>query len=410
MIGIILVFISMSLGVLFEISIGSLKYNFEFIEPTLIAVFLYIVINLWNKNKYHKIPGPLIMMLLILLTMFSYSLLSLSWTDYGLSVLPGSIVFFYGVISIFIANYYFQKDSNLYVIVSRLFVLIIIIQLFINIYEGMASGVTGFYELKDYARTLIGKSNFISIFIAFDLIYEFISKDKHWVVFLLIDLIAIIFTISRGAIVTVVLALGVFFIIAMFNKNFNRKSILLSISVLIIIFVVFMVVTPPGRELLQGLSAGLGANTVSTRQVLWKEAFTETIANPMGVGIVWRNDPHNFIFSSLRNLGFMFGTIYIVVIASPLFLFLHPIILRLSKKTIGLLVAYLSVFIHSFIEVFYFTKLSVSWSMFTIVFIFIMVMKDMEKITTDDNSLTKYRTNRKPFSIIKIKPQAGEES
>ena len=82
-------------------------------------------------------------------------------------------------------------------------------------------------------------------------------------------------------------------------------------------FIIFMLATSPGRELLKGLSAGLGANTVSTRQVLWKEAFSETIANPMGVGIVWRNDPHNFIFSSLRNLGFVFGTLYIMIIASP---------------------------------------------------------------------------------------------
>lgn len=408
MIGIVLIFISMSLGVLFEVSVGSMNYNFEFIEPALIAVFIYVIIHLWNKNKYHKMPGPLITMFFLLLIMFSYSLLTLSWTNYGLSVLPGSIVFFYGVISIFIANYYFQKNSNVYTIVSRIFVLIIIIQLFVNIYQGVDAGVTGFYDLKDYARTLIGKSNFISIFIAFDLIYEFISKDKHWVFFLLIDLVAIIFTISRGAIVTVVLALAVFFIIAMFNKNFNRKSILISISILILTFTIFMLSTSPGRELLKGLSAGLGANTVSTRQVLWKEAFSETIANPMGVGIVWRNDPHNFIFSSLRNLGFVFGTLYIMIIASPLFLLLHPIILRLSKKSIGLIIAYLSVFIHSFIEVFYFTKLSVSWSMFTIVFIFIMVMKDIKAINGMDNSLKKYGMNNNMFN--KIKPQAGEES
>lgn len=377
MISIIIIFVAMGLGVLTELSVGPMVYKIDFIEPALIFVTLAILIGMWNKNKFYKIPPILMSTIAILTLMFLYSLLSINWTNYGVSVIPGAMVFFYGVLSLFIAYFYLEKKENIYIYATRIFVLLIILQLFINFSVGVSSGVTGFYELKDYARTLIGKSNFISIFISFDLIYEFISKEKHWLFFFLIDMIAIIATISRGAIVSLVLAMVLFFVIALFNKNFSKKNLFISLSFLIIVGMGFMLATAPGRELLQGLSSGLEASTVGTRQVLWKEAFNETLLNPLGVGVVWRNDPHNFLFSSLRNLGFVFGTIYIFLIASPFFLFVHPIILKLSKKSIAILIAYSSVFIHSFIEVFFFTKLSVSWTMFTLVFIFLVIRKDV---------------------------------
>jgi hypothetical protein len=311
------------------------------------------------------------------------------------------MVFFYGIISLFIAYYYFKEKENIYIYASRIFVLLIILQLFINFSVGLQSGATGFYDLKDFARTLIGKSNFISIFISFDLIYEFISKQKHWLFFFLIDLVAIIVTISRGAIVSLVIAIFLFFVIALFNKNFNKKNLLLSLGFLIVVATFFMLATSPGRELLKGLSSGLGASTVGTRQELWKEAFNETLLNPLGVGIVWRNDPHNFLFSSLRNLGFVFGTIYIFLIASPFFLFIHPIILKLSKKSIAILIAYSSVFIHSFIEVFFFTKLSVSWTMFTLVFIFIVITKDILSIRR--NNMLDLENKQKNMILLKEK-------
>ena len=380
MINIIIIFVAMSLGVLTELSIGPMIYKVDIIEPVLICIALGIVINLWNKNKFYKIPPLLLSLMAILTAIFLYSLVSVNWTSYGFSVIPGAMVFFYGIISLFIAYYYLEEKENIYIYASRIFVLLIIIQLFFNFSVGLSSGVTGFYDLKDFARTLIGKSNFISIFISFDLIYEFISKQKHWLFFFLIDLVAIIVTISRGAIVSLVLAIFLFFVIALFNKNFNKKNLLLSLGFLIVVATGFMLATSPGRELLKGLSSGLGASTVGTRQTLWKEAFNETLLNPLGVGIVWRNDPHNFLFSSLRNLGFVIGTIYIFLIASPFFLFVHPIILKLSKKSIAILVAYSSVFIHSFIEVFFFTKLSVTWTMFTLVFIFLVVRKDIISI------------------------------
>lgn len=392
MISIILIFIAMSLGVLTEISVGPMVYKFDFIEPVLICVALCVIISLWNKNKFYKMPPLVLSLMAILTAIFLYSLISVNWTSYGFSVIPGAMIYFYGIIALFVAYYYLKQKEDLYILASRIFVLLIVLQLFLNISVGIKSGVSGFYDLKDFARTLIGKSNFISIFISFDLIYEFISKQKYWLFFFLIDLVAIIFTISRGAIVALVIAIFIFFVVAMFNKNFSKKNLLLSLGFLIIVSACFMLVTAPGRELLKGLSSGLGASTVGTRQTLWKEAFNETLLNPWGVGIVWRNDPHNFMFSSLRNLGFFFGTIYMLLIASPFFVFVHPIVLKLSKKSIAILMAYLSVFIHSFIEVFFFTKLSVTWTMFTLVFIFLVVGKDIQEIKGNDIVSLKKKT------------------
>ncbi|MFL2120879.1 O-antigen ligase family protein [Marinilactibacillus psychrotolerans] len=390
MINSLIIFIAMSLGVLTEISVGPLLYKVDIIEPVLIIIGISILINLWNKNKLIKIPKILLLLMGMLLVIFLYSLIAVNWTNYGLTVIPGALVFFYGTISLFIAYHSLERKEDVYILASRIFVLLIIIQLFINFSLGLRSGVTGFYDLKDFARTLIGKSNFISIFISFDLIYEFISKHKHWLFFFLIDLIAIIVTISRGAIVSLVLSIGLFFVVALFNRNFSKKNLLLSLSFLVIVATCFMLATSPGRELLSGLSAGLGASTVGSRQELWVEAFNETLLNPLGVGVVWKNDPHNFLFSSLRNLGFIFGTLYILLISSPFFILLHPIVLKLSKKSIAILMAYSSVFIHSFIEVFYFTNLSVTWTMFTLIYIFLVIKKDIITLRETRNKDNEY--------------------
>lgn len=368
----------MSLGVLFEIPVGGMSYNLEFFELSLLLLVSSICYKSWKENKYIKKSSYFKIPFLFLISLFIYSLLTFYWTSYGLSVIPGAIVFFYGIFSMVVARHYLSDNNDLYTIASRIFVMLIVIQLLTNISSGILDGVSGFYDLKDYARTFIGKSNFISVFISFDLIYEFISKEKHWLIFLVIDTIALIFTISRGAIVSLVLAMGVFVIVALFNKNFKTKSLLLSVGLFFIFGILFMTLTPPGRELLQGLSAGLNANTVGTRQILWVEAFQETLNNPMGVGVVWINDPHNFIFSSLRNFGFIFGFLYILFMASPFFLLIHPIVKGLSVKTVAAIIAYLSVYIHSLIEVFYFTKLSLVWSVITLTFILYLALQDIK--------------------------------
>lgn len=390
MVPIILIFVSLSLGNFFEIPIGQLSYNIDYSEIFIILFSIYTFIKIIKENKVRYISPYIGSLLAIFLGLFLYSIFTYAWSPYGLTVVPGALIFFYGFISIFLANYYLENNSQIYIIAMRIFVLSIIVQLFYNFSVGLSGGVTGFYDLKDYARTLIGKSNFISIFISFDLLYEFISRDKYWKIFFLFSLAALIATISRGAIVSLVIALAGYFIVGLVNKNISKKKLILSFLTLFILFAAVMLFTAPGKVLLKGLSAGIGASTVGTRQVLWAESYTETLLNPLGVGIVWKGDPHNFIFSSLRNLGLFFGLTYIMTISFPIFILIHPKVKYLSKRSIAILLAYLSVVVHSFIEVFFFTKLSVLFTIFTLVYMYISIKQDIATLEENNDDTVKH--------------------
>lgn len=395
MLAVILVFLALSLGVMFEIPIGPLRYQVDYSEIVLIVITFLVIIKLLNSNKAFIFKNYNRSLLFISSFLLIYSLFSYTWSPYGLTSIPGATIFIYAILSIFVGSYYLEENSEVYIIAMRIFVLSIIIQLFYNFSVGLIQGVTGFYDLKDYAVTFIGKSNFISIFISFDLIYEFISREKYWKFFFVISLVALVATISRGAIVSVAIALAVYFIVGLLNININKKKLITNFLILFILFTIAMLFTEPGKTLLKGLQAGLGASTVSSRKLLWKESFIETLLNPLGVGIVWKDDPHNILFSALRNLGVISGPLYILVIISPLFILIHPKIRLLSRKTVAILISYLSVVVHAFIEVFYFTKISVIFTMFTLLYMYIVINKDIQLI--NNSFLSSYRKNIKKY-------------
>lgn len=375
----IIIFFSLGLGTFVAISAGPLSYNFEFIEPVILAASLFIIVKSWKNSRGINITRTTFIFISIAISIFLYSLFTFIWTDYGLTVLPGAIPLFYAVLSIIVGSYYLNTAPDLYILGSRIFILFLFLQLIVNIYSGMQTGASGFYAIKAFADTFIGKSNFISFFFVFDLIFEFISKERYWKFFLLIDTIAVVLTVSRGAIVSLVIALMIFFILALFNKNFDTKKLILNYTALGVLFFLILVATPSGQELLGGLGIGLEASTVGSRQLLWNDAIYEIAHNLMGIGIVWRDNPHNFLLDALRNMGIIFGTIYIGLIASPLFMLLHPKINQLSARSIAGVIAYLSVFLHAMIEVFYFTKVSVVWSFITILFIFYSIRNDFRQ-------------------------------
>lgn len=379
MAAVIIIFFSLGLGSFVSISAGALSYNFEFIEPVMLAVSFFIVIKSWKKSPSISITRTFIILVSVIISIFLYALFSFIWTDYGLSVLPGAIPLFYAILSILVGSYYLNNAPDLYILGSRVFILFLFLQLMLNIYSGFQTGANGFYAVKAFADTFIGKSNFISFFFVFDLIFEFISKEKHWKFFLLIDVLAVVLTVSRGAIVSLVIALITFFFLALFNDNFDAKKIILNYAVLGALFFLILIVTPSGQELLGGLGIGLEASTVGSRQLLWNDAIHEIAHNLMGIGIVWRDNPHNFLLDSLRNMGIVFGTIYILLIASPLYILLHPKVNQLSARSLAGVMAYLSVFLHSMIEVFYFTKVSVIWSFLTMLFVFYSIRKDLQQ-------------------------------
>lgn len=390
MIAIILLYVSLSLGTFIRIPIGDSVYQLQYVEIILFMLSVNILFNIVSSKRKFELNKFDYNIGLLFLLLFSYSIYMFLWSDYGSTALPGALPFLYGLLALFISSYYYKKNKDIYINGLRVLVLIMLIQLSISMFGLLESDASGFYAVKDFARTPMGKSNLISFYFVFGLLYEFISKEKHWLFFFMINLIAVVLTLSRGAIFSLGFSLIIYLIIAMINSNFKKAKVVMSFIFLIAVLLIFMYTTAVGEEFLQALRSGLGARTVGTRQVLWNNAFMETVQNPFGVGVVWMEDPHNIILSAWRNLGFVLGSIYVLFLTYPLFYLLHSNVKTYSAKTVALLVAYSSVFIHAFIEIYYFSTISVVFTVLTINFIHMQLTDEFSKSKLIDISTQKF--------------------
>lgn len=380
MISVCLIFFALSLGTLVHISFGSEGYNLQIVEIVILLIYSTTLVTIWKKGLRFNSTLAKITYSFLWFLCFIYSLLTFFWSNQGLSVLPGSVNLFYGLIAFVVAEYHFRENTKIFVTANRLFIISLFIQLSFNMVQGIRAEDVSFYTLKYHSTTLLGNSNYIAFFFTFDLIYEFILKEKSWLLFVLINLLGIVLTMSRGAIISILVALLVYFIISLFNKNIKTTKSFSIFFLLLIVFYSLISYTKPGVELWNGLRLGLGASSVHSRQILWGNAISQILSQPFGNGIVWEEDPHNVVLSSFRNLGVVFGTIYLLLISLPLFYFFRRKIFSLSINSIAVLIAYLTVFVHSMIEVFYFGSTSIIWTAIVISFIFRTLKNDNQTL------------------------------
>lgn len=366
-----ILFLALSLGALFPFSFGGLVYNVHYVELWLIFMFFVIMIKSWKEGITLTKSGYKHAYYVLFFLCFFYSILIYFWSDQGMSILAGSLSLFYGLMAFFLADYYFNKKPNILPTANRILITSLLAQLLYNMAKvGMDFGVMDFYEMKEYSTTLLGSSNYISFFFTFGLLYEFIAKEKKWMFFTILNLIGVVLTISRGAIVALVAAILMYFLIMLFNKNFKKSTALLSLAFLFFAFFLFVKYTIPGQELWFGFQGGaVVTSSVDSRTLLWNDTMNQIKEHPFGNGITWKDSPHNVFLTAFRDLGIFFGSVYLVLLAYPLFYFLRLKTFTYSKKTIALLVAYLSVFVHSLVEIFYFNTTSIIWTVTVLAYI-----------------------------------------
>lgn len=364
-----MLFLVLSFGTLYRIPLGGSFYDLKFVELFLIMLFLLVCVKMWRNKTPIYGKTSTFLYYGFWFSCVIYALLAYFWTEQGLAVIAGTVVLVYGLIAFATADHFFSKNHMVYVTANRLLIVSLFIQLVISMSESFGAYGLSFYALKEQSNTLIGNSNYMSFYFSFVLLYEMIAKEKRWLPYTLIGLIGVMLTISRGAIVTIAICLVIYFFVVLFNRNFKKFGAIVSMVVLAIGFYIFVTYTAPGTELWFGLTQGSNASSVGTRQLLWDSTLSQINSMPFGSGLYWQDDPHNVVLKSIRDLGVLFGVVFIMLIAYPLFNFLKFSIFRYSPKTIAILIAYLSVFIHSLIEVFYFTSTSIIWVAFTLSFL-----------------------------------------
>lgn len=368
----------LSLGSLFPFSFGGLIYNVHYVELWLILTFIALMIKAWKEGLPVTKSGYKQIFYVLFFLCFIYSISIYFWSNQGMSILAGSLSLLYGLMAFFLADYYFNKKPSILPIANRILTTSLLIQLIFNMNKvEMDFGVMGFYEMKEYSTTLLGSSNYISFFFTFGLLYEFIAKDKRWVLFSFLNLIGVILTISRGAIVALVVAIFMYFLIMLFNKRFKKSTAIFSLTLLFFAFFLFTKYTIPGKELLLGFQGGaVVVNSADSRALLWNSTMDQIKENPFGNGVTWKDSPHNVFLTAYRDLGVIFGSVYLLLLSYPLFHFLRPRTYTYSNKAIALLVAYLSVFIHSMVEIFYFNTTSIIWTVTVLAYINKMIFDE----------------------------------
>lgn len=378
---IIFIFITLSMGALYSIPLGSSLYTIYYVEIGILLVLLGLVISKLKDNLVFKVTKYEKIGIILWGGCIVYSLLTYYWSTESNTALTGFIVLTFGFITIFISNYHLKSNADLFLVGMRVLNVILLIQLMYNMIPILSVSGLNFYSLKIHADTLIGNSNYVSFYFTFGLLLEFIGKEHKWMFFSLIYLLGLIMTMSRGGIITLILCLIIYFLIIFFNRKTKKMASIISLCLLFGAFLLFIKFSEPGVQLWEGLMTGLNASSVGTRSTIWNNALENIKNNPLGNGIVWIDDPHNIILRSLRDLGLFFGSIFIILIIYPIRYFFNATLFKLSNKSLAVLIAYLSVFIHSMIEIFYLTSISIIWVVLVLTYLNISIRKDLQQLT-----------------------------
>ncbi len=382
MINVILLFLAISLGKVYTISFGNLQYNIQAVELLLVFYSLIVFLKMKQKNMKFNFSKNESYFYIAWFLVFFYSILTFFWTDQGVSVLSGSLSLFYGLLAFFVSSYYFNTNRNALLNGNRILIISLLIQVSINIFLGLQAVEIGFYGIKHNSTTLLGNSNYIAFFFSFVMIMELISKQKKWQLYLLLSVTGVVLTLSRGTIFSIIFVLLLYFIFACSNKNIKAFNAILNILLAVTIFSFLLFYTTPGIEFRKALEEGLQTSSFQVRLDSWSFAFTQIIDNPLGNGIYWRNDSHNLILSSFKFLGIIFGVLYLTLLMLPIQILIHQKIKLMSRNLLALILAYISIFIHAMVEVFYFDTVSIIWVAFIFTAIF-KVLKDEKNIDSN---------------------------
>ncbi|EGP5243883.1 MULTISPECIES: hypothetical protein [Enterococcus] len=367
----ILLFFLMSLGIFRQLSFSGTHYNLMFAELFLLSIALFTIFKILKKKQIHseKMYNKYYILSIILMM---YSLLTYFWSPFQSSSLLAVIIYIYTILSILIISN--NKISlSQYIVANRILLLSIFTQLIFNFFRTGFSGITNYYTLKSLATTLMGNSNYLSMFIGFILVFEFISKEKLWVLFSLVGVFSLLLTMSKSAILAVSMVLTIYVLIELFNSpkktTRNKFTIIISFTLITTLLIYLLFKTQIGQVFYTALRGSLTTGYISGRDVLSSKALKNIQNNIFGLGYSIVDDPHNFILLSLRSFGLLFGVLASLFYFLPLFNIFGKKFRNFSTSTKGLVFAYICLLLHSIFEIFFFTNVPTIWVTVTLLFL-----------------------------------------
>ncbi|MCU7557548.1 hypothetical protein [Macrococcus capreoli] len=363
----LIMFFAMSLGAFTQITILGASMSIYWIDIFAITLLVLILLlpNIFT-NKFSTSENLLALGLVIILV---YSMFISFFSDEQLTSLQGSLVIFLGIIYLICSVVLNNNNKYFFRWAVRIFVSSIAIQLIINMLPIFMSAGLSFYLAKENATTFVGNSNAISFYFVFLVLYELISRHKFWSFFVVIGIIGVVFSMSRAGFLSLFICLSIFVVISIINKSSNNIKTYFYMIIAIVLLYFAIQNTAIGKQFLFHLGFGLKATSMHARDVLGEEAWSKFLQHPFGSGLVWIGDPHNIIIRSFRDLGFIVGPIFIMILFFPIFFFFSRKIRDYSNEMIAILVAYCSLLVHSLFEIFFLTNISLFFTIFSLVYL-----------------------------------------
>jgi len=358
-----LLIFSLTLGTVFEISLLEKIYKFTFSEIVLMLGAFFIIMRMSLRRKLIVYRNDVIMLLWFLL--ITWAVCAYFWVKDPFQHFAGMVAFCEGLLAYFIIlNTSSSGSSPKFRTIVRMFTLSLAIQLFLNIWLGIAQidNIT-FYNLKQYAITAMGRSNYIALYFGFSFIYELASQSRAKFFFSLIAGIGMLMTLSRAGMFAIVCGIILLFIFGMRGHKFSNFFKIIALASLLVII---SLSTPFGPIFFDSIYNLPSASSVITRGALWQAVWKSfTTAPLLGHGLRWEGDPHNVILRSLSDLGLVGTILFLGVLLSP-FIKLSYLKSSLSymsqnAEAVAISLSHLTMLIHSLVEPAFFGTTSQIW-------------------------------------------------
>lgn len=373
MLNVIIIFLALSLGTAIAIPWGSVSYNLQYVQIVILIYFVLICLKKASRNQPFTMANADRRHWFLWLICFIYSLFTAGLASQPITALSGSISLFFVLIAVVTANHVLHDDPDIFITANRLFILSLFLQLAVNMFQISQTHGLSLYVLKSYSNTAIGNSNTISFYFTFAMFFELIAREKKWIIFTLMSAVGVVYTISRGAIVTIIICVIVLLLINPRLKGNQKKKLVLSVLFVFAVMVAFLLFTVPGQVFLKNSENLLHSSAVSSRLYRWRDSIQQTLDNPLGNGIIWRNDPHNTILRAFKDLGIFIGPIFVFLVIYPFLLALKKGLKKLNQKALAVLIGYLSIFVHSMIDVFYISTTHLIYIVFIMAYFYYII-------------------------------------
>jgi O-antigen ligase len=242
------------------------------------VVLLLVMLPLW----FRRLPPPSTFVVCAVLFVLWVWIDAVFWSlDYRRSVLTAKALLEAAVV--YLAAWHVAESGETWAFprAIRLMNAVLTLQIAWAVGRVLTGPAQGYYALKSEVQLPLGGSNFLALFLEFGLLFELLARRRWWIVFAAVDVLGILLTLSRGALLATGATLMVTSL-AMLGMRGQRAGFLVVAGTAAVAGVV-LATTPVFRVLVDAFA--ILSRSAGLRIEIWKVAWQAAAWRPItGVG------------------------------------------------------------------------------------------------------------------------------